>query len=661
MSLDSNCAAYQIPIRKHVFPHLYPHSFGDVEYKGPVLEEEFYPEKMRDDMRKWKATLDPEYVFDFEKESEFYLQRDVECLMELGKRFMKSVWNEFKVFLPNYLTLSQMAFDLWRKSLDPAWSLPLPIEAPFYDAINAATYGGRCHFVKRFFRSKQPDTTPYADLHDYLVDLDVVSLYPSSMQKKMFPIGKYDHWADARSVHTWSEMFANGTPLPLAIWKVSVNPPRHFIVSPLPKKHDDKLTTCWENTPSECQWYTTVDLLIGRDHGYSFLFHEGYVWEQQAPVFDAYIETMFQRKSEQDDFKKAKDPRYNPAARDVYKRLMNALYGKMMQKRQSSSHMFLESGPTTDETQAAWVDFLEDHIGIEYKELGDMLLVTGEKVDFTAGISKPHYLGAFVLSYSRQIMNEYFDLLDPLRLHPEDGTWLDSMENSFFYTDTDSLIVHADHVQKVEHKMGSSLGLLSDELSGGKIVEGYFLSPKLYCVRYMLADGSIQLKLRGKGIPNSMLTLDHFKSMLMDNAPVKYEFTQLRKVQADLNSKQEQQGVRPFSIVSILDASRTLNRDGTYAEAGLLGGRMVLNDVSLSLPVGFEKFQQDLDDLWDALLAEDNSEAALLDQALREETKRPDREYVDMLNDPAGFSPMADLFEARWEDAIHATLHELFH
>lgn len=653
-SLDSNCAAYQVPVRKHVFPHLYPHSFADVEYKGPVLEEEFYPEKMREDMKKWKDTLEESYVFDFEKEAEFYLQRDVECLMELGKRFMKSVWEEFSVYLPNYLTLSQMAFDLWCKSLDPQWVLPLPIESAFYGAINAATYGGRCHFVKRFFRSSQPDTTPYADLDDYLVDLDVVSLYPSSMQGKVFPIGKYEHWKDERSVATWKEMFEFGTSLPLAIWKVSVIPPRHLIVSALPKKHDDKLTTCWENTPSESQWYTSVDLQIGQQYGYEFKFHEGYVWEQSAPVFDAYIQTMFERKSQQDDFKKSKDARYNPAARDVYKRLMNALYGKMMQKRQSTAHMFLESGPTSDEAQAAWIDFLEDHIGVEYKEMGDMILVTGEKVDFSAGISKPHYLGAFVLSYSRQIMNEYFDLLDPLRKLPHEGTWLDSMENSFFYTDTDSLIVHEKHIPKVQHKLGSSLGLLSDELNGGKIIEGYFLSPKLYCVRYMLPDGTIHEKLRGKGIPNSMLTLDQFKSMLMDNAPVKYEFTQLRKVQADLNAKQEQQGVRPFSIVSILNASRTLNREGTYAEAGLLGGRMVLNDVSLSLPVGFEKYHDDIDDLWAALLEEDNTEAAALDQALRESTKRPDREYVDMMNDPGSYSPMAALFQDRWETAADA-------
>lgn len=616
-SLDANCAAYQVPIRKHVFPHLFPRTYRDVEYRGPVLANEYYPVRMREEVAEWKSTLPADYVFDFEKECEFYLRRDVECLMELGKRFMKSVWDQFHIFLPNYLTLSQMAFDLWRGTLDKVWQLPLPVEAPFYNAVNSATYGGRCHFVKRHFRSAQPDGTPYAEIEDYLIDLDVVSLYPASMRGHLFPIGPYQHWQDEQSVRTWAMMFADGVVLPLAIWRVTCIPPAHLIVPALPKKHDEKKTTCWENTPSDSQWYTTIDLLTGRAHGYQFTFLEGYVWKHAAPVFDTYIDMMFQRKSEQDVYKSTKDPRYNPAARDVFKKLMNALYGKMMQKRQSTSHLFLETG-TNDETHHdLWVDFLEDHMGVEYKELGDMLLVTGERVEFASGISKPHYLGAFVLSYSREIMNEYFDLLDPLRLKPEEGTWMDSMDNSFYYTDTDSLIVHAKHIPKMKSKMGSALGQLADELNGGKIVEGYFLSPKLYCVKYVMPDNSVHFKLRGKGIPNSMLHIDHFKRMLLENEPVKYEFTQLRKVQADLNSKQEEQGVRPFSIVSLLDASRTLNRDQNYAKAGMLGGRIVLDDVSLSLPVGFEKFNADIDDLL-ALLEDEQEENLAKDTALRD-------------------------------------------
>lgn len=653
-SLDANCAAYQVPVRKHVFPHLFPRSFDDVTYKGPVLADEHYPEKMRDDVRKWKATLEQGYVFDFEKESEFYLQRDVECLMELSKRFLKSVWTEFHIYLPNYLTLSQMAFDLWRQTLDKSWSLPLPIEEPFYNAINAATYGGRCHFVKRFYRSAQPDFTPYAEIDDYLIDLDVVSLYPASMRNHLYPVGNYVHWHDVRSVQTWTEKFNSGCPMPLAIWRVSVECPKHFIVSPLPKKHDERKTTCWENTNSESQWYTSVDLEIGREHGYSFLFHEGYVWEQSAPVFDTYIEMMFQRKAQQDVFKATRDPQYNPAARDVFKKLMNALYGKMMQKRQSTSHMFMESNGHDDNVHDQWVDFLEDHMGVEYKEMGDMLLVTGERVDFTAGISKPHYLGAFVLSYSRQIMNSYFDMLDPFRLNPGEGTWLDSMDHSFFYTDTDSLIVHAKHMDRVRDKLGSELGMLADELSGGKILEGYFLAPKLYCVKYKLADESIHFKLRGKGIPNALLHIDHFRDMLMDNEPVKYEFTQLRKVQADLNRKQEEQGVQPFSIVSLLSASRTLNRQRNYAEAGLLGGRVVLKDVALSLPIGFEKYDADLEDVWRLFMEEETEEARALDEALRNEAKLPDRDYVNAMEDKndALWSPMVDLLSDRWEDAM---------
>lgn len=43
-------------------------------------------------------------------------------------------------------------------------------------------------------------------------------------------------------------------------------------------------------------------------------------------------------------------------------------------------------------------------------------------------------LGAFVLSYSRKIMEKYFNLIDPVRLNPE--KYEESMENMSFYGDT---------------------------------------------------------------------------------------------------------------------------------------------------------------------------------------------------------------------------------
>lgn len=625
-SLDANCVAYQIPLRKHVFPHLYPKTWTDVTYKGPVLPDEMYPERQREDVRVWKQTVRPDFIFDFEKECEYYLRRDVECLAALGEKFIQSVWDAFHLYLPCYLTLSQMAFDLWRMALHADWVFPLPTEPDFYHAINAATYGGRCHFVKRFFRSSQPDSTTYADLRDYLVDLDVVSLYPASMKGHLFPVGDYKHVTQPTDVEHMAEFYHYHRPLPLSIWRVSATPPTHLLVPALPLKSPITKATVWENTATESQWYTSVDLETARRYGYTFTFHEGYVWERGEYVFDAYIDCMFAKKAEQDRLKAARDPAYNPAARDVFKKLMNALYGKMMQKRQSVSHLFVEQGVENDE----WTDFLDENAAVEYKEMGDFLLLTGERTDFDAGISKPHYLGAFILSYSRAIMNRYFDQLDPLRCDPLGGSWLESMANSMFYTDTDSLIVHAEGVERVRDSLGSDLGLLSDELGGGKIVEGYFISPKLYAIKYKTQDGAIHTKVRGKGIPNYMLHLEQYRKMLFENEPVKYAFTQLRKVQADLTTAQERQGTTPFSIISCLNASRTLNRHATYAEPGVLGGRVVLPDVSLSWPIGFEKFARDLDDLWEAAVADDPQETAELQQ-----TQRPERAQVEVAEDPA--------------------------
>jgi hypothetical protein len=592
-SLDANCVSYQIPLRKSVFPHLYPRSWTDIEYVGPTLPEEMYPEKMRADFR----SMQHPDVFNFRIESLKYLQIDVECLQLLGERFMNEMYNQFNIYLPFYLTLSQVAFELWKTTLDPLWSIPIPSTPQLYDVVNKATYGGRCHFVKRHFLSSQVSELCYEKIQDYLVDLDVVSLYPASMMNLVFPCGDVNFDSDMINMIELESDFYSNKEIPIGIYHVSVIPPTHMIVVPIPQKNSKGLTT-WSLHGSDSQYYTSVDLEIGRRYGYSFKFLSAFTWTDKQPLFTGYISDIFQRKAEQDILKKNKSQDYNPAAREVFKKLMNALYGKMMQKRQHIDHDFIDPD---DETQhEKWTKFLNGHSGVEYHPIGQqIMMMTGDNNDFKKSISKPHYLGAFILSYSRAMMNGYFDLIDPYRVQGPIYDWQKSLESSFYYTDTDSLIVHADRLPLVSEHIGTALGKLADELNGGKIIEGYFLSPKLYCVRYMLPDGSIHEKLRAKGIPNHMLTVQAFKNMYFDNDPTRFDFVQLRRIQQNLNAPQETKGMEPFTIVSVLDAHRTLNASGMYGEMGTFGGRVVCANICHSVPLGFKKPEEDLQCLED--------------------------------------------------------------
>ena len=583
VSLDANCESYQIPVRKGVFPHLYAKVWQDVLYQGPPLGEDMYPLHMR---AAYNASEKP-LIFDFKQECLTYLASDVECLVQLTEKFVTAMWEEFQIFVPHYLTLSQVAFELWRTTLNPLWSIPIPDDPKLYDCVNQSTYGGRCHFVKRCFTTSHPEGTPYDQLTDYLVDLDVVSLYPASMIFEKYPCGKMSLLNNSADMEVMQAMLENGQVLPMGIFHVSVCPPTHLIVPPLPRKND-KGHTVWDLRPSESQYYTNVDLETGQRYGYQFCIKSAYVFDSHAPLFVDYIRQVFTKKAEQDVFKSSKSSEYNPAKRELFKKMMNALYGKMMQKRQSTEHEFVDENDDGDHEK--WLKFLDKHSHVEYHPMGEnLMMLTGDKLDFKKTVSKPHYLGAFILSYSRQIMNRYFDIFDTERLKKQaEYDWQKAIEGSFYYTDTDSLIVHSSQMDAAKDEIGKKLGELADELSGGKIIEGYFLSPKLYCVKYMLPDGSLHIKKRAKGIPNHLLDMSHFRDMYHNNDPARYDFVQLRRIQESLNKPQETNAMQPFTIISVLDAHRTLNQHGTYGVEGDLGGRRILADVKRSVPFGFE-------------------------------------------------------------------------
>lgn len=601
-SLDSNCKSYQISVSKHVFPHLFIRDWKHLDYVGTLLDEEHYPAHMRDKYNDWRSKQPSNYEFNLMQECEHYLKLDVECLAQLGFKFMQEMWNNFQIYLPNYMTLSQTAFGLWRASLNPNWSIPLPVDPVLYDMTNEATYGGRCHFVKRFFKSSTylEGITPYDEIEDYLVDLDVVSLYPASMMSVEFPCGpvaRVESDADVAVLQEWLDSHGE---LPVGIFEVSVKCPTHYLVSPLPRKND-KGHTVWNNLHSERQVYTNVDIRTGLRYGYQFKIKSAFVWKEKQPLFGQYIHDMFQNKAKQDVLKQSKHPDYNPAAREVFKKLMNALYGKMMQKRQFEDHEFIDNSIDEEDVEQnkRWTKFLDAHEGVQYKELTDsVMMMSGSRHDFQKTVTKPHYLGAFILSHSRRIMNDMYDVVDPTRLMDKSNySWTDSMKNSFFYTDTDSLIVHSSQMAQCQCKMGKDLGMLADELDGGKIIEGYFLSPKLYCVKYITPDGKVHEKVRAKGIPNSLLEFDDYKNMYLNNDPSRYDFVQIRRIQQDVNGPQLSVGMEPFTIISVLDAHRTLNAKHTYGAAGELGGRRVLDSVLESVPLGFEANEPVYDDV----------------------------------------------------------------
>jgi len=114
--------------------------------------------------------------------------------------------------------------------------------------------------------------------------------------------------------------------------------------------------------------------------------------------------------------------------------------------------------------------------------------------------NKPLNFGVVILSQARVYMSEIMRALGCYR----------NEEDLFYYTDTDSLIIHHNTWEKNQNELffGNEWGQLKDEFDGAKIIEAYFVAPKTYALRYWVNHkGEIKEKwyIRAKGIPKKSI------------------------------------------------------------------------------------------------------------------------------------------------------------
>jgi len=104
-----------------------------------------------------------------------YCEQDVKVLHYVITKFANEIYNRFKVNIFKYPTLPSIAFAIYRIQFMNNSSIPI-IKGKVYNDIKNAYYGGFVDVYK-----------PYGEnVNSY----DVNSLYPTSMQNCMMPVGK---------------------------------------------------------------------------------------------------------------------------------------------------------------------------------------------------------------------------------------------------------------------------------------------------------------------------------------------------------------------------------------------------------------------------------------------------------------------------------------
>lgn len=496
-----------------------------------------------------------------------YLSKDLTALNMVFLGFQKAAYAVFKLDFCSRITMSHLSYDYWNSTLSPEQreAVTIPKDFSQYQDVLRAYYGGRVFpQVKRFVSEDRH--LPYKDMKDYLVDLDVVSLYPSAMwysgaiSKKFFQSGRNiplyfcgeprlvsdpttEEWNKIRrtlttlkpswpkrgmepSMDYWRRVtklnVAFDINLQGAIVCVNFKPNRNLVVPLLPHKND-KGDTAWDLLPHEKQWYVLEEILDAIYYGYEVTkFWVAYVYPKRVALFDTAMRILMEGKRSC----QRGDPK-----RDQYKTGANSIYGKHAQKATTEETtlitpaaleatmednyvLSLEPICNTDaapmlqaykKNRPSWVnddpdlaDELADFLESEFELPVDAFVVKTKPKNTLP--SKPTYLGAQVTAYSRIHMNWFLyrlgilDSLDP--------------KKQLYYTDTDSLIVHASVIRDAPVGLfGNELGQLDDELEGGRIFDYSALAPKSYTMGYRMPTEVDYMKIRAKGFPHTKETL----------------------------------------------------------------------------------------------------------------------------------------------------------
>ena len=307
-------------------------------------------------------------------------------------------------------------------------------------------------------------------LEELLWDYDATSLYPSAMwdEKSIYPRIEtgYAFTRDMNKilVHRFNNQnFTQGS----AILKIKYYNPKNLIVQHLPiKEKEKKIEINRMRNGYIIDTLTSVDIQeIVKIGGKVVEIYEGVIYRENFKIspFRKVIDILFKLRQ------KYKDEN-NDVMQLLVKLLMNSLYGEQIRKDieekfACKSEMWMQT-EYDERVKDYWKISNINYIVkmIDDKGLEDEI----KKIN-----TMPLHLGAFVLSNSKRIMNNF--------IHAINGFYT----NDVYYTDTDAIYIESKHWEKLEKAglVGKNLLQGKNDYKDGGIFYGLFLAPKMkYCL-----------------------------------------------------------------------------------------------------------------------------------------------------------------------------------
>ena len=505
MKLSSFGSVFGLKVHKELFPYKYytPERYYEHDYnKGDFNEclrimgwekgEKYY--QFLSNIREVEGLDEEEDVEEFNMSdyAEFYCQKDVEVLKAGVEMFSKSIKEDFGIEARDYLSISSIADAIFNKEVYSHIKDLYLVGGIVREFLSYAVHGGRV-MPSENKKWAYKLTSEEIRAGDGLCDFDAVSLYPSAMARLWLVDGKpkvfnSEQLEDNKFV---KDNHYSAYVVEILITKVGI--PRQFPL--VIGKNPDTGSVLNTNTPPVIMTVCDIELedLIEFQQ-IEFRTLRGYYWtgEKHLEIQDC-IKKIFTKRAE---YKKQGNPIQN-----VYKLIMNSIYGKTILKPHTSKITYIKQ---SDPKLKNLINYHASEIQyINQIDESDILAIKRTKpigLHFNFSL-----FGIHILAMSKRIMNEVMCLAEDLGMR-------------IYYQDTDSMHIEKYNLETLASKfkykygrelIGTNLGQfhsdfdLKPESTNVRSVEAYFIGKKCYVDKLIDDQGNEGYHIRLKGVPTA--------------------------------------------------------------------------------------------------------------------------------------------------------------
>ena len=352
-------------------------------------------------------------TFDSNNYYRYYLKYDV-LILALGIQKFETIINNItnnKLNLHNYLTISSLTFAYM--ALNGSFDGVYQLSGSIRDFVNKAVTGGRVMVNEKY--KKQV-------IEKKLADYDGVSLYPSAIKRVCEEMGlpkgapKRISEYDKKNLDNYSYY----------IVKIQINKINKFQQLPMVSYKNKEGLLKYVNKITEpvvvyVDMITLTDWIEFQDIEYNILdgvyWNSGYNGKMGEVIQYLFNERLKHKK------------KGNEAMQQILKLMMNSAYGKTITKKTLTEKIIVKSNYK--------VNYIYNNFNTikKYENLyNNDTLVTVDKCDNSYNMA---HVGAIVLSMSKRIMNEVFNVANTCKC-------------PLYYTDTDSIHCNYDDVPTIE-------------------------------------------------------------------------------------------------------------------------------------------------------------------------------------------------------------------